>query len=237
MYPDDSIQSMMDEWWIEDDSFGYWRGRLIRVFLPHIDQIPKQLIAIGRPEPTNHSHANVSIEPLRIKQHQKKPALPVAALPAFSNEINAIYRAKKRPAIIICEGGENVDGKLTLGKPKWQTSPTVLVAPFYGVDEGKTRAGFQPEFILRVRRCLYPQFMWDKLPLSGADESILRLDHIQPVGRHHDAIELTPYRLGEDALTILDEWIRWLVFGDFAEDSLLLFFKREIEKIESAFDL
>mgnify|MGYP005857295955 CR=1 FL=1 len=236
MYPDDSVQGMVDEWWIEDDSFGYRRGRLIRAFLPHTDQIPKQLIATGRSEPTDHNRANFSIEPLRIKEPQKKPMLPVAALPAFSNETNAIYRAKKRPAIIVCEGGEPVDPKLTLGKPKWQTSPTVLVAPFYGVDEGETRAGFKPEFIKRVRRCLYPQFMWDKLPIGGADESILRLDHIQPVGKHHDAIELTQYRLGEDALTILDEWIRWIVHGDFSEDSLLLFFKREIEKIERAFD-
>jgi hypothetical protein len=48
MYADDSVQSMMDEWWIEDDSSGYRRGRLIRGFLPHIDQIPRQLIATGR---------------------------------------------------------------------------------------------------------------------------------------------------------------------------------------------
>ncbi|MDM8526415.1 hypothetical protein QUF80_23810 [Desulfococcaceae bacterium HSG8] len=128
MYPDDSVQYMTDDWWIEDDSFEYCRGRLIRAFLPHTDQIPKQLIATGRSEPTDHGRANFSIEPLRIRQPQKKPMIPVAALPAFGNEINAIYRAKKRPAIIICEGGEVVDKKLILGKPKWQTSPTILVA-------------------------------------------------------------------------------------------------------------
>lgn len=235
MYPDDSVQYMVDEWWVGDNSFVYSRGRLIRAFLPHIDQIPKQLIATGRSEATDHNHTNFSIEPLRIGQPQRKPQLPVAALPAFGNEINAIYRAKKRPAIIICEGGEAVDKSLTRGKPKWQTSPAILVAPCYGIDEGAKRAGFNSEFIKRVRRCIYPQFIWDKLPISGADESILRLDHIQPVGKHHDTIELTDYRLSEDALTIFDEWLRWLIYGDFEEGSILFCFKQEIEKIEKSF--
>jgi len=232
MCPEDSVQNMIEEWWVEDDSFGYDRGRLINVFLPHIGQIPKKLVAAGRPEATDHIHADFRIEPLRIKGSQKKSAIPVAALPAFENEVNAIYRAKKRPALIVCEGGENIDEHLTLGKPKWQTAPTVLVAPYYGVDEGGSRASFNPEFIMRVRHCLYPQFMWEKLPIAGsASESILRFDLMQPVGRHYDAIELTAYRLSEDALIILDEWLRWLINRDFREDSLLFFFKEEMKKI------
>ncbi len=155
MYPDDSIQSMINDWWVRDDSYDYCRGRLIRAFLPHIDQIPKQLFTTGRSEPTDHNHANFSIEPLRIGQTQKKLTLPVAALPTFENEIHAVYRAKRRPAVIICEGGEPVEKTLTLGKPKWQTSPTILVVPSYGADEGEKRAGFNPKFIKRIRRCLY----------------------------------------------------------------------------------
>ncbi|MDM8552807.1 hypothetical protein QUF72_22190 [Desulfobacterales bacterium HSG2] len=229
MCPEDSVQNMIEEWWVEDDSFEYDRGRLINVFLPHIGQIPKKLVAGGRPEATDHIHADFMIEPLRIKESQKKSAIPVAALPAFENEVNAIYRAKKRPALIVCEGGENIDEQLTLGKPKWQTAPTVLVAPYYGVDEGGSEADFNPEFMMRVRHCMYPQFMWEKLPVAG--ESILRFDLMQPVGRHHDAIELTAYRLSEDALIILDEWLRWLIHREFREDSLLFFFKEEMKKI------
>lgn len=75
--------------------------------------------------------------------------------------------------------------------------------------------------------------MWDTLPIGGTTtESILRLDHIQPVGRHHDAIELTQYRLSEEALGILDEWLSWLVSGDFDAESMLLFFRQEIKTIE-----
>jgi len=231
MYPEDSVQFMLDEWWVEDSAFGYCRGRLIKAFLPHIDQIPKQLTATGRYEATDHRHAYFSIQPLRIGQPQRKTSIPVAALPLFGNEIHAIYRAKKRPAIVICEGGSDVERRLTLGKPKWQTSPTILVAPCYGAEEGEKRAGFNPEFLARVRRCVYPQFLWDRLPIGGAAESIFRLDHIQPVGKHHDAIELTQYRLSEDAVMIFDEWLRWLFFSELPEDSLLRFFKESIEKI------
>jgi hypothetical protein len=235
MYPEDSVQDIIGEWWIEDPSFGYHRGRLIRAFLPHVDQIPYQLIPTGRPDPTDHTRSHYTIKPLSIKQSRKRSTLPVAALPVFGNEVLIASRAKPRPALIICEGGEKVEKKLTLGKPHWQTAPTVLVAPYYGIDErtGK-RAGFNPEFVKRVRRGIYPQFMWDTLPIGGsAAESILRLDHVQPIGRHHDSIEFTPYRLSEDALSILDEWLRWLIKGDFEEDSILPLIKREIERIEA----
>lgn len=228
MYPEDSVQNMIEEWWVEDHTFEYHRGRLINVFLPLMGQIPKKLAVTGDPEGTDHSHADFTIEPLRIKEAHKKPAIPVAAIPTFENEVNVIYRAKKRPALILCEGGENTDEQLTLGKPKWQTAQTVLVAPY---DEcGST--DFAPEFITRVRHCMYPQLMWEKLPTeSRTTESVLRLDHIQPVGQHHHTIELTAYRLSEDALIILDEWLRWLISRDFRADSLLFFFKEEMKKI------
>ncbi len=230
MYPDDSVQNMIDEWWILISNSDYCRGRLIFAYLPHIDQIPQQLIATGRSEPTEHNSAYFRIQPLSTKRPPEKPKIPVAALPHYKNEVRTVYRAKKRPAIIISEGGSSVDKKLTLGKPKWQTAPTILVAPFYGVDEGPKRAGFKPEFIDRIRRCIYPQFMWDKLPLPGASESILRLDHIQPIGRHHDSIELTDYCLCEDAITIFDEYVHWLIWDEFVDDSLLLYFKKEMSK-------
>jgi hypothetical protein len=154
----------------------------------------------------------------------------VAALPAFEGEVNAVYRAKKRPALIICEGGEEVAKQLTQGQPKWQTAQTLLVAPYYGVKEGEGRAGFKPEFVERVRQCEYSRFMWDELPIGGSTtESIMRLDHIQPIGQHHDSIEITNYRLSNEAIAILDEWLDWLITGEFDQDSMLLYFKENIE--------
>jgi hypothetical protein len=89
----------------------------------------------------------------------------------------------------------------------------MLVAPYYGGDQDGSRGGWNPTFLERIRRVEYPQYMADRLPLGGVDESVLRLDHLQPVGRHHDAFELTPHRLSDMALVIVDEWLEWLRTG------------------------
>lgn len=193
----------------------------MEVFIPHVDQIPYTLEPIGRKEATVHDKAYFSIEPLRIGKRPSSHKLPVAALPLYGKEVFTVHRTKKRPAIIISEGGAEVASHLRIGKPKWQTSPTVIVVPYYGADEGYTRAGFNPEFIKRVQRCEYPQYVWDKLPISGSSESILRLDHLQPVGRHHDSVEFTKYILSAQAIAILDDWLEWLIEGEFSEDNAL----------------
>jgi hypothetical protein len=216
MYPDESLQAFIDPdpWWEPDESSDYSRGRLIKAFLPHVDQTPYMVIPIGRTEPTQHREATVKFVPLDIRQSIRYPNLPVAALPQYPGERWGVYRVKKRPAIIIGSGGNKVDQFLTEGKAKWQTNRTLIVAPYYGADEGGKRAGFNPAFVDRIRRCEYPQFMWDKLPIAGSTvESILRLDHVQPVGRSQDAIEFMPYRLGAKAMLLFDQWLDWLIKG------------------------
>src|SRR5207245_1659934 len=69
--------------------------------------------------------------------------------------------------------------------------------PFYGADAGGTRSGWHPPFVERIRRAEYPQYVWDKLPITGATESILRLDHVfalgaDPAGYYHYPFQLSP---------------------------------------------
>ena len=220
-FPNDCIQSIAGSWWIEDPAKNFCRGRLIRAFLPHVDQIPNTIKAVGRGDLPNHRSAEVIIEPLRVKKSRRPSALPVAALPEYPGEVRTVYRAKKRPAVILSEGGDEVPRQLVRGKPAWQTAPTILVAPYYGADEDSTSSGFNPAFVERIKSGEYPQFMWDMLPLTGKDESILRMDHIQPIGRHHDSIELTDYRLSEDAIDIIDEWLTWIFTGQLFANGLL----------------
>ena len=208
-------------WWTFDKTKDYRRGRLVRAFLPHVDQIPNQLIPIGRRDPTDHQSAYYEITPLRVSQSKMAAKIPVAALPEFPGEVKVVYRAKKRPAIILSEGGPDIPKHLIRGSPKWQTNPVVLVAPYYGVDRGKGRAGFNEKFVEKIRRCRYPNFMWDILPVTGAEESILRLDHIQPIGKHHDSLDLTDYCLSQDAIDLIDEWLNWLIFNYLPENSIL----------------
>jgi hypothetical protein len=237
-YPDDSLQYMItpDQWWVEDENYSFARGRLVWAFIPHVEQNPYTLIPTGRKEPTIHSEAKVKILPLNIRQIIRYPQLPVAALPQFNKEVFTVYRAKKRPAVIISGGGSIVDQALTKGKPKRHYAPTVLVAPFYGGDQEGQRAGFLPAFIERVRRCEYPQFMWDRLPLdSSTNESILRFDHIQPVGRSEDALEITKYRLSQTALLFFDEWLDWIMTGEIKSGSLLGEYREDLIKIQTCY--
>ena len=127
-----------------------------------------------------------------------------------------------------------VNKSLTQGKPKSQTAPTLLVAPFYGVDQNNKRSGYSDGFVQAVRHLEYPQFLWDKLPVSGTSESILRLDHLQPIGAHYASYTFTNYTLSDDALSILDEMLEWLVFRglaeEFLEDSFLKMYRDSIEE-------
>jgi hypothetical protein len=226
MYPSESLQGIIEPehlWWEEYKGDEYKRGRLIWAFLPHVDQKPATLIPVERGEdPTQHKIIKARIEPLNIREVIRYPDLPIAALPQRENEIRTVYLGKRRPALIISRGGSRVADSLTRNRAKWQTNPTVIVAPYYGAEKGIKRTGFNPEFVERIRLCEYPQFMWDMLPIEGSTkESIMRLDHMQPVGKSRDSIEFTNYCLGDRALLLLDEWIEWIITGNLDKDTKL----------------
>lgn len=132
-----------------------------------------------------------------------------------------VLRAKKRPVLVLSTGGADVPKALRIGAARYQTNATIIAAPYYGADPGGSTGGWKPEFVARIRRCEYPQYMWDSLPLQGRNESILRLDHMQPVGRHGESYEITEFVLHEDALALVDEYLLWFLLGDLLRGGLL----------------
>ena len=121
-----------------------------------------------------------------------------------------------------------MDKTLTKGKPKNATAPTILAAPYYGaVQVG--RAGYSEAFVERVRHCEYPQFLWDRLPSRKPMDSILRLDHLQPIGTHRGSLRIGDVRLSDQALEIVDELVTWLLWGGVDEDGLLVMYREQIE--------
>ena len=141
--------------------------------------------------------------------------------------MRVVLRAKKRPVLVLSTGGTEVPKSLRTGAARYQTNPTLIAAPYYGADQGGSSGGWKPEFVARIRRCEYPQYLWDQLPLSGRKESVLRLDHLQPVGRHGGSYDLTDFELHEEALGLVDEYLSWLLLGGFPQDSIV----REIRKV------
>jgi hypothetical protein len=182
-----------------------------------------KIVEIGRADnPSDHSKAIFEISPLHVSEYHNHSQLPVAAMPAYRGEHRIVYRAKRRPLLILGNAADEIPRSVTQGKPRYQTSPTYLVAPYYGVDEGTDRrSGYPQALIKRVRQCEYPQLFWDKLPLTGADESLLRFDHIQPISTLHSTIEFLEYRLSDIALNLVDQHFRWHFFEDLSQDELL----------------
>jgi hypothetical protein len=218
IYPEECLQSWVTDkgsWWDKDTSKELRPGNLIWAFIPHIDLIPHSIEAHDRGDNyADHSTATFKLTPLRIKSPPpQKDKLPVAALPLYPGERHIVYKGKKRPAIVLSTGGTEVPKSLISSmKPKSQTRPTITVAPYYGVQPGK-RAGWYEPFVAKIMKCEFPQYAWDILPLPGETDSILRFDHVQPIGRHHDSYELTGYTLNQDALDIMYEWVHWLATG------------------------
>jgi hypothetical protein len=118
---------------------------------------------------------------------------------------------------------------LRAGQNRWQSAPTILVAPYYGADPGGSRGGWPAPFVERIRRAEYPQYMWDILPIGSVEQqSILRLDHLMPVGADPANWQMTSYVLGDEARGFLDEWVAWLITGNLSEESALGYARAEL---------
>ena len=195
-FPDDALQGYVSgQWWQKNEERRLRTGVLLWAVVNHVGVLPHRLVPKGRISATAHTTADFKVEKFTASSRPEDQKLPIAALPAYAGESYGVYRAKVRPVLVIaCEFPE-VDRQTRGRQLRYQTDQAVLVAPYYGVASGK-RVGFHEPFLKRIRRCAYPQYMWDRLPLKGGREgSVLRLDHIMPIGNRSDWYNFTDYQL------------------------------------------
>ena len=126
-----------------------------------------------------------------------------------------MYRAKKRPMLVLSGSGSPVEAALRVGAARHQTNPTILAAPYYSCE-----SRWNKEFVARIMRCSYSQYMFDILPGHGGRESILRFDHVQPIGAHGEAYEPVGFTLADLALDLVEQQFRWFRTGVLAKDEL-----------------
>ncbi len=211
--PDDAVQAYVTQWWVTDETPTLCRGSLIWAPLGHVDQEPKRLIVEGRSDPTSHDRALYRVEPYQTGAGRPHQKLPVAGMPEGAGEFHLAIVAKRRPALVMAEQAPEVQKALRIGAARWQTARTIIVAPYYGADPGP-RGGWKPEFITRIRRAEYPQYVWDSLPTgTNSGTSILRLDHVQPISTLRGTYDCTRYRLAPEALQIIEDSLEWLRIG------------------------
>jgi hypothetical protein len=217
------LQSLVGDWWISSKGGAAERGRLLWAIVPHVDQKPFGLVAKSRTEPTEHGKANYEVLPLSrqtLSAFRSAPSLPVAGMPDLPDEFKMVFRGKRRPVLVLGNAGTAVEKNLRLGDVRYHTNRTLLVAPYYGAEK------WRPQLIEKIRRCTYPQFVWDWLPPYKADrQSILRLDHIQPIGNHGESYDITDHALSENALALIEEQLTWLRTGSLPEDSIIAYLR------------
>lgn len=173
-------------------------------------------------DPADHGVAKYEIGPLRLDAPPTRPGLPVAALPTYDEELFLVQRAKKRPALVLSLGGLEIAEPALRTGPAWQTAPMMLIAPYFGIGRSTRRSGWNPILVERIRRCAYPQYLWDILPSGYSPEgSILRLDSAQPLSVKRQAFQSTRFRLSEEAVQVVTEWYSWLVSGAIPSGGLL----------------
>lgn len=211
-YPDDCLQSTVKSWWKETTTKNLCMGRLAWAFVPQVVEVPMTLVVEDRQEDTSHGRALIRIEQLNTKKSRKPSKNPLAAMPHREGEHYVVYRGKVRPVVLLFPFPTLPKAIRTGG---WFTTQTTIAAPFYGADQSGTRAGVEPEFLKRIRHCEYRQYMWDKLPFKNGktDHSVLRLDHLLPIGLGNATLEYTEFCLTDDALAIMDEWMTWVRSG------------------------
>ena len=135
-----------------------------------------------------------------------------------SGEERLVRRGKQRPCLVLASTDVPVDIALARGRKRWQTAWTRLLMPYYSANGTAARAGWSPELVDRIRRCEYPQYFWENLPLPGSSEgSILRFDHAFSIGHDTANVVRTGYRLHSDALDVMDEWFAWYLTGALTE--------------------
>jgi hypothetical protein len=153
-------------------------------------------------------------------------------MPLRTGETYLVRRGKIRPAVVLAVPGTEVEERFKRHGASWQHKPAFLMAPYYGVAADGTRGGWNPEFVSRIQRAEYSQYVWDVLPVGGSDDgSILRLDHVFPVGADPANWQTTEYKLRADALAILDEWFSWHQTTTLPAGGMLELLRQELGKL------
>ncbi len=214
MYPDDAVQSLVSPWWTAERATALTRGRLVHAYAQHSDARSFVLTVEGRKEPSDPSRARMRIAPVSADVPERAPSPPSPALPLEPGEAWTVRRARWRPCLVLGVSGPAVHRPLRTAAAETHVGPALLVAPYFEA------AGLSPEFVTRVRRAEYAHCVWDRLPLAGNREVILRLDLLQPLARDPLGFEWADHALSAGALATVDAWLHWNLTGTLAPGDL-----------------
>lgn len=233
-FPEDSIQYVLDDWWETAPKGSPKRGDLIRTLVPFRFGLPTCLLTKRRADqPGDHERVDFESRPFGFDAVIPKEKLPIAGLPHIEGGSYMLLPFKKRPALVLASPADPPDESLTLGLAGYQKTPCFIVAPYYGADKNGERGGYPDDLVQLVRRCKYPQYFWDCLPLIGdTTSSLLRIDAMFPVVYDRNWYRHTGYRLTPDGMEIMAEYIEWFMTGALPADSLIRDVRAKLDELE-----
>lgn len=198
-------------------------GDVYWVPVPFVDQVTRVLEAT-RADPRNHAEFDFFIQQIEARHFTKRnDRLPLKLLHLESTEEAVIARAKKRPAIVLCQGcvsdtGEHlspVDQRMA----KELTRDCYVVAPMYSTATPQEPGMFMPQLVARIRAMSYAHLAC--LPELGKNEpvpgEIVRLDRMM-VTHLSRGCDYSGYRLHPESRGLIQGQLSWFLNGEVNEE-------------------
>ncbi len=166
-----------------------------------------QILDVKRADDRKHDAIEGEIRNFKDGDFRRKNRLPIYKLQLRDHEELFVERAKRRPAIVVWEGGTtfpDADRVLRQAGKKHLQERNIVVAPLYPCECPEHPAGFPPIMRNRIGALMYSQFF----PCAGSSEpfmydSVARLDRLQPIVPQAPTWEPMPVALADDALAVL----------------------------------
>lgn len=141
-----------------------------------------------------------------------KRAVPYTNPPLQSNEEFIALKAKRRPIVLIQPTDPSLSLVKTVSMGIKIERHLCVVAPVFGLSNSVGYARASTEFLERVRKLEYPQFLF--LPKGGplVMDSLLRLDELQSVAIQN--LDHTDFSLAPEALSVFRSQVSFFTGGN-----------------------
>jgi hypothetical protein len=197
-------------------------GDVYWVPVPFVDEVPR-VLEILRADPRSHTEMEFVIEQVQQRHFKNRDdRLPLKLLQLESTEEAVVARAKKRPAIVICNGCITDASGLSTSDQRLArelTRDCYIVAPMYSTATPAMPGMFMPCLVARVRAMKYAHLSC--LPPLGKNErvpgEIVRLDRIMATHLSRGC-DHTGFRLHPEARALLQNQLLWFARGEVNND-------------------
>ena len=180
----------------------------------------------ARQEPDYFTARSYSAADVLHRKHDLFHHLPVANEQLQKSEEFVVQRFKLRKAVIYSTSIEIPGFKAEDARRlRIWFQGCFLVLPIYTLETEEKQPKYPARFIERLKAYAYPHLFY--LPRAedfGMRESVLRFDRMQVVPK--DFMHAANVCLSEDAAVLLEEWLKFYLFGELDDTTILAEYRK-----------